>query len=572
MGYQDKTKEPLTGELVELRKQVVELKALDIPYRQLQRELNERNKELRCLYAITSIADRPGITPDELFQEIVNILPSAWQYPDITCAKIVVNNKEFKTGNYKRTKWKQSSDIEVSGKQLGLVEISYFEDKIEIDEGPFLKQERFLINAVAEHSSRIIERLQIMELFRSSKERYRAIFEQTADSIALVDTETGALIEFNTATHKNLGYSREEFKKLKIPDFEAAESAEKVSEHLKQILKKGCDIFETKHRTKSGEIRDIHVNTKVIQIGGKNFALTISRDISERKQAEKELNEYRIHLEQLIESRTARLIETNLKLKGAVAKRQQAEQKTKQLYQSEKILREQLEEQIRRRADFTRGIIHELKTPLTPMLGASKMLVDRVKDESLKRIAKNISRGAQNLNNRVNDLMDLARGELGMLEFRYRAVDVSSLLHELVDFLTPSAIRKEQSLNLELPDSLPPVRMDEDRIRQVILNLLNNSLKFTKAGGIIVLRACITDGNLVIEVEDNGYGIATKDEQRLFEPYFASKRKGERRDGLGLGLPLAKLLIDGHGGQIRLESKKGRGTVFRFSIPIKATQ
>jgi signal transduction histidine kinase len=110
------------------------------------------------------------------------------------------------------------------------------------------------------------------------------------------------------------------------------------------------------------------------------------------------------------------------------------------------------------------------------------------------------------------------------------------------------------------------------RIRQVILNLLNNAMKFTKIGGIINLRAHTMDGNLMIEVEDNGYGIATKDEQRLFEPYFASKRKGEHRDGLGLGLPLGKLLIDGHGGQIRLESKKGRGTVFRFSIPIKATQ
>ncbi len=572
MGYQDKTKEPLTGELVELRKQVVELKVSDISYRQLQHELNERNKELRCLYAITSIADRLGSTPDELFQEIANILPSAWQYPDITCAKIVVNNKEFKTGNYRRTKWKQSSDIEVAGKQLGLVEISYFEDKIEIDEGPFLKQERSLINAVAEHLSRIIERLQIMELFRSSKERYQVILNQTLESIVLVDAETGALIEFNTAAHKNLGYSRKEFKKLKIPDLEAAESAEKVSEHLKRVLKKGFAIFTTKHRTKSGEIRDIHVNTKAIQIGGKNFTLTISRDISERKQAEKELNEYRGHLEHLIESRTARLKETNIKLKGAVAKRRQAEQNTKLLYKSEKILRKQLEQEIKRRADFARGLIHELKTPLTPMLGASALLLDRVKDESLKRIAININRGAQNLNKRVNDLMDLARGELGMLEFQYRAVDVSSLLHEVVDFLNPSAVIKKQSLNLELPNSPLIIRMDEDRIRQVILNLLNNAMKFTKIGGIINLRAHTTDGNLMIEVEDNGFGIAEKDKQRLFEPYFTLEKDGEHRDGLGLGLPLSKIIVDHHGGRIWVESEKGKGSVFKFCVPLEVTQ
>jgi len=572
MGYQDKTKEPLTGELVELRKQVVELKASDISYRQLQHELNERNKELRCLYAITSIADRLGITPDELFQEIANILPSAWQYPDITCAKIVVNNKEFKTGNYRKTKWKQSSDIEVAGKQLGLVEISYFEDKIEIDEGPFLKQERELINAVAKHLSRIIERLQIMELFRSSKECYQAIFNQTLESIALVDVETGRLKEFNTAAHKNLGYSRKEFKRLKIPDFEATESTEEISKHLKQVLKKGFDIFTTKHRTKNGDIRDVHVNTKAIQIGGKECILTVWHDITKRKHEERELTKYRIHLEHLVNSRTMRLEKANRMLEREVVKRRQIEENTKLLYKSEIKLRKQLEQEIKRRADFARGLIHELKTPLTPMLGASALLLDRVKDESLKRIAKNINRGAQNLNKRVNDLMDLARGELGMLEFQYRAVDVSSLLHELVDFLNPSAIIKKQSLNLELPNSPLIIQMDEDRIRQVILNLLNNAMKFTKIGGIINLRAHTMDGNLMIEVEDNGFGIAEKDKQRLFEPYFTLEKEGEHRDGLGLGLPLSKIIVDHHGGRIWVESEKGKGSVFKFCIPLEATQ
>ena len=129
------------------------------------------------------------------------------------------------------------------------------------------------------------------EALRASEERYRAIFEQAADSIVIFDTEGGPLMEFNDRAHQSLGYTREEFGKLKIPDFEVIESPEDVAEHIRNVVREGPDVFETKHRTKSGEIRDILVSARRISSGGQDLIQGIWRDITERKRAEEALRE-----------------------------------------------------------------------------------------------------------------------------------------------------------------------------------------------------------------------------------------------------------------------------------------
>jgi len=135
------------------------------------------------------------------------------------------------------------------------------------------------------------ERKQAEKALQEAEERYHAIFEQAADSIVLVDAETGALVEFNDRAYQNLGYSRKEFQKLKIPDFEVTESAEEIAKRIEKIIKQGSDVFETKHRTKGGEIRDIQISARAICIGGRDFIQGIWRDITARKQAEEALRE-----------------------------------------------------------------------------------------------------------------------------------------------------------------------------------------------------------------------------------------------------------------------------------------
>jgi len=124
---------------------------------------------------------------------------------------------------------------------------------------------------------------------RESEERHRAIFEQAAESIVLIDAKTGALVEFNDRACENLGYNREEFEKLRLPDLEVVESAGEVAKHIEKIIKEGTDVFETKHRTKDGEIRDIQVSSRVISIRGREFVQSIWLDITERKRAQQQI-------------------------------------------------------------------------------------------------------------------------------------------------------------------------------------------------------------------------------------------------------------------------------------------
>jgi len=129
----------------------------------------------------------------------------------------------------------------------------------------------------------------LQEKLNESEQRYRILFEQAADSIVLIDTETAEMVDFNNATCENLGYSRQELQKLNIPDFEVIESPAQYRERVDKILKKGSDVFETKHRRKDGQIRNILVNCKIISLGDKKYIQSIWRDITEHKQTQIEL-------------------------------------------------------------------------------------------------------------------------------------------------------------------------------------------------------------------------------------------------------------------------------------------
>jgi PAS domain S-box-containing protein len=251
-----------------------------------------------------------------------------------------------------------------------------------------------------------------------------------------------------------------------------------------------------------------------------------------------------------------------------ITERRQAEQKLKEAYEEERKLRSELEGEIKKRVEFTRGLVHELKTPLTSVIASSELLESELPEGPLLRMARNISRSADNLNKRVDELFDVARGELGMLRLSLTTVDPLPLLQELADEMNPVASNRLQSLALDLPPSLPPAWADRDRLRQVVLNLLGNACKFTSEGGRITLRARGEDDKMIVEVEDTGPGIGEEEQQHLFTAYYRAEGDGKRSRGLGLGLALCKTLVELHGGQIWVKSKKGVGSTFGFSVPL----
>ena len=154
------------------------------------------------------------------------------------------------------------------------------------------------------------------EALLESEERYRAIFEQAADSVVLIDAETGSFLEYNDRAHESHGYTREEFGKLKIADLEVIESGEEVAKHIDKIVKEGADIFETKHRTKGGDIRDVQISARAISLDGRCFIQAMWRDITERKLAEKALRESEEKLRRVFESAADAIAITDLQ--GAI--------------------------------------------------------------------------------------------------------------------------------------------------------------------------------------------------------------------------------------------------------------
>ncbi len=247
---------------------------------------------------------------------------------------------------------------------------------------------------------------------------------------------------------------------------------------------------------------------------------------------------------------------------------ERAQGKLEDAYEEERKLRRELEEEAQRRIEFTRALVHELKTPLTPVLSSSELLYSELREEPWMSIAENIHRGATNLSNRIDELLDLARVEIGILKVNRKAVDVLPLLHRVGKDMKVVTLAAGQSLRVTLPDSLPPVWADTDRLRQVVQNLLINASKFTPEGGKITLKAKERDGSLVVEVQDNGPGIPEKDQKRLFQPYNRQLGDREHLSGLGLGLALCKYLVELHDGEIWLNSRVGKGSIFGFSIPL----
>jgi len=252
-----------------------------------------------------------------------------------------------------------------------------------------------------------------------------------------------------------------------------------------------------------------------------------------------------------------------------ITERKQAQEQLQLLYEQERDIRQRLEEEVRKRTEFTRALVHELKTPITPVLAAAELLLEEIKDERSLKLVRSIDRSASNLNRRIDELMDLIRGETGMLPLNLISVDAVSLLRDIGLEMMPVALRAGYSLTVDLPSSNPVVSADRDRLRQIIQNLLNNAFKFTPEGGGITLRAREEGDDLIVEVQDTGPGISKADQERLFDPYYRRVEDRERLSGLGLGLAIAKTLVELHGGRIWVESKKGQGSTFGFSLPLE---
>ena len=235
------------------------------------------------------------------------------------------------------------------------------------------------------------------------------------------------------------------------------------------------------------------------------------------------------------------------------------------------IMCERLKEMDQMKIDFISHVSHELRTPLTAIKEASSMLLEGVfvnapqKEHELLIIIKE---ECERLINSVNKILDLCRMEAKMMDYRFKECNLTSVIQKSISKLAPIAQRKKINLELRPSPNLPLVKIDEERIGQVMENLLGNALKFTSEGGRIIVSTSLKDGFIEVSVSDTGCGIQKEDLERIFDKFERIDSGRETLKGTGLGLSIAKYIIAAHGGKIWVESKPGKGSTFSFILPV----
>lgn len=216
------------------------------------------------------------------------------------------------------------------------------------------------------------------------------------------------------------------------------------------------------------------------------------------------------------------------------------------------------------------GIAHELRTPLSVIQGTLEGMLDHVLEPTPERIA-GLHSETLLLQRLIRDLRDLALAQAGQLQLHRKIVDIAGVVRESLEALAPLADERAVALRVEIPDGLPPVEADPDRLRQVVQNLVENALRHTPQRGEVRLRLRADGGLMYLIVADTGSGIAADDLPHIFEHFYRADRSRARSSGgMGLGLAIVKSLVKAHGGGVAVESTVGAGSTFTVTLPARA--
>jgi hypothetical protein len=251
------------------------------------------------------------------------------------------------------------------------------------------------------------------------------------------------------------------------------------------------------------------------------------------------------------------------------------ERKSRELEEATAGLRaanERLTELDRLKDDFVSTVTHELRTPLTSIRAFSEILLDNpdLAGDERERYLRIVAEETERLTRLINQVLDLSKLESGRADWHISEVDVADVVRDSVEETVQLFAEAGARLDVELPESVPPVAADRDRVVQVMLNLLSNAAKFCDPQrGAVTVGVRLDDGAVRVDVSDNGPGIAAADQQAIFEKF----RQGgdaltSRPQGTGLGLPISRQIIDHLGGALWVESVPGRGATFSFTLPL----
>jgi len=377
----------------------------------------------------------------------------------------------------------------------------------------------------------IIERKKAEEALQASEEKFRNIFEGAKDSLIFVDT-TGKILDVNEEAVKTFGGSKEEvlgkhFSKLGVTPVKEIPT---LLKNFAKVLRDKKALINIQIKNKKGEIRNLECSANLLKIGKKKSGVMIvARDVTDRKRAEEKIKRQNIKLKKLDRIKT----------------------------------------------DFLNVTSHELRTPMAAMKGYIQMLskqklgdVTPEQKDALNVVLRNTNR----LDNLIEEILDISRLESGTMKFIPEKTDVTEMIREVVETMQASADLKNIKINTEL-EEIPELIIDQERIKQVLMNLVNNSIKFSPHDSTINLCTKMKKDNVLFELQDFGRGIPKNKQKKIFERFYQVDSGMDRKfGGVGLGLSISQGIVNAHGGKIWVGSTVGKGSIFKFSIPIQSVK
>ncbi len=530
--------------------------ALDNLNREGERKRVEAAMEEERLFSTTMLESMPGILYFHDFEgRMLRWNRNLERVTGYTCEQITtMHSRDFNAADERQLVQERIDEVLEDGE-------SFVEASLRCRDGsqiPYLMTGRRLVYQGAPCMVGIgidISQRKLAEArLREAELRFHTLFDCAPVGVLVCDPESATFIEYNDQAASQLGYTRDGFTGLGVNDIQADASPAQVRARIDALMRDGHGQHETQHRTRTGQLRDVLVTSRLIELAGRQLLQCVYLDITERKQAEARLRE-------LNETLESRVIERTSELQAALLRADASD---------------------RLKSAFLATMSHELRTPLNSIIGFTGILLQGlpgpINDEQTKQLGM-VRGSARHLLALINDVLDISKIEAGELEVRLEAFDLPASIQQVTDSLRPLALAKGIALEVTTDAALIEMVSDRRRVEQILLNLLGNALKFTEHGAVRVTAERVdhrlTDpstasGPIVrLSVTDSGPGIRAEDLPLLFQPFQQLDTGIARKhEGTGLGLAICKRLAMLLGGTMAVESTWQQGSTFSLTLPL----
>ncbi|MBC8465719.1 PAS domain S-box protein, partial [bacterium] len=351
------------------------------------------------------------------------------------------------------------------------------------------------------------------------------ILRNSSDCLYVYDQTSRQILDVNETSCNKMGYSREELLTLRIDDINPKFPMDQWDAVMAEIkASKDGFLLETRHQRKDGTSIPVETSVRYVNLANKDILVSTARDITERLKGDAEIKQAKTEAE-----------------KANLAK-----------------------------SEFLSRMSHELRTPLNSILGFAQLMEMGELNPKHKKGVKQIMNSGKHLLDLINEVLDLSRIEAGQLSLTLESVELSGIISESIDIVRPLAAGS--NLKLKTKDSLTNdlyVKADRQRLKQVLLNLINNAIKYNREGGSVSVHVSRPTSHVLrINVTDTGIGISPEGIQKLFNPFQRIGSDISEIEGTGLGLAVAKKLMEAMHGTIGVESEAGEGSTFWIELPL----